>query len=83
MKIFGSQSRHMDLTTLSPYILTSSQIFFCPPLPLSQGNNNIYYILLYLKVDFFSSLTKKIFSLPGNVMFSIEDLVDIPRPSTS
>ena len=33
--------------------------------------------------SFFFSLTNKIFSLPGNVMFSIEDLVDIPRPSTS
>ena len=81
MKIFGSQSRHMDLTTLSPYILTSSQIFFYPALPLSQGNNLLH--ITVFESRFFFSLTKKIFSLPGNVMFSIEDLVDIPLPSTS
>ena len=52
-------------------------------LPSHSVRAIIYYILLFLKVDFFFSLTKKIFSLPENVMFSIEDLVDIPRPSTS
>ena len=81
MKIFGSQSRHMDLTTLSPYILTSSQIFFCPALPLSQGNN-LLHITVFESRFFFLTDKENIF-LPGNVMFSIEDLVDIPRPSTS
>ena len=35
-KIFGSRSGRTDLAALSPYVLTSSQIFSRPALPLSQ-----------------------------------------------
>lgn len=61
MKIFGSQSRHMDLTTLSPYILTSSQIFFCPALPLSQGNNLLIHITVFESRFFFLTDKENIF----------------------
>ena len=37
MKIFGSRSGRKDLAVLiSPHVQTSSQIFSCPALPLSQ-----------------------------------------------
>ena len=36
-EIFGSRSWHSDLcAVLGPYVMTSSQIFSCPALPLSQ-----------------------------------------------
>ena len=35
-EIFGSRSGRMDLAVLGPYVLTSSQIFSRPALPLSQ-----------------------------------------------
>ena len=60
MKIFGSQSGHMVLTALSPYILTSSQIFFCPSLPLSQGKN-LLHITVFESRFFFLTDEENIF----------------------
>lgn len=58
--IWLSVRMHGPVTALSPYILTSSQIFFCPALPLSEGNN-LLHITVFESRFFFLTDGENIF----------------------